>query len=321
MSDPVASLLIPAYNAEATLAETLESASAQTERAIEILVMDDGSADRTSEIAAAHAARDPRIRPMRQENAGKSVAMNAMIAAARGRHLAVLDSDDLAEPERIAAAVARLEAEPGLAAVMSGVSLILDGAAAPCAPRAEAKDPARCAAEIADLRMPAHDPTLVARAEVARATPYCPELRIAQGVDVVLRIGERLPIAVIGRALYRYRVRQGSQTRSGAERRARYLRLMVDRAHARRGLPPMGEAAFRARFRGAIEGEDNDLAAHFVDSAFLQATGGDRLGAVRTAWTALSRLGPGSGAAKAAIYALSPAPLARRLRRRGRAPG
>ncbi|WP_048861934.1 glycosyltransferase family 2 protein, partial [Acidisphaera rubrifaciens] len=61
--------VIPAYNAEATLDATLRSVRAQTHPALEIIVVDDGSRDRTPEIAHAHAEADPRLRVVRQDNA------------------------------------------------------------------------------------------------------------------------------------------------------------------------------------------------------------------------------------------------------------
>jgi glycosyltransferase involved in cell wall biosynthesis len=109
--DPAATIVIPAYNAEAYLPEALASAQEQTLREIEILVVDDGSTDRTWEIAGAFAARDARVRPLRRaRRGGPSAACNDGIAAARGRWVVVLDADDLMVPERAERLVARGEA-------------------------------------------------------------------------------------------------------------------------------------------------------------------------------------------------------------------
>jgi hypothetical protein len=99
---PVASVVIPACNAEATLAATLESALAQTCRDIEIIVVNDGSHDRTSQIAAAYAARDPRLRLVEQPNGGVARARNRGVTEARGAFVAPLDADDLWRPEKLA---------------------------------------------------------------------------------------------------------------------------------------------------------------------------------------------------------------------------
>ncbi len=321
VTTPVASVLVAAYDAEATLAETLASARAQTEPAIEILVMDDGSRDRTRAIAEAAAAEDPRVRVFSQANAGKATALNRLIHQARGRHLAILDADDLAEPARVAVSVARLEAEPRLGGVLTGHSLLLarGGRWVSVAPRAEAKDPDRCAAEIAALQMPAHDPTLMVRREIAAGLGFDPGLRIGQGVDFVFRLAEAHPIAVIGQALYRYRVSPGTNTRRDPAARAAMLKAVFDAARTRRGEPHLTEPEFAARIGAAAASADNNLAAHFVDSAYTQATGGDRWGALRAAAWALRLYGPSGATARAAAYALSPAPLARAIRARGRA--
>jgi hypothetical protein len=102
------SIVVPAYNAAATLRETLDSACAQTWSDLEIIVVDDGSTDATPEIAAAKAAADPRVRLLRQANAGFCASRNAGVQAARGDYVAPLDSDDLMHPRRIAAQMARM---------------------------------------------------------------------------------------------------------------------------------------------------------------------------------------------------------------------
>lgn len=107
---PIVSVVIPCYNAEAWLSLTLRSACRQTLQEIEILVVDDGSSDRTVEIAAEHAAADPRIRLICRENGGVGAARNSAIREARGKYIAPLDADDLWSPEKLEAQVACMEA-------------------------------------------------------------------------------------------------------------------------------------------------------------------------------------------------------------------
>lgn len=85
------SVVIPAFNAEKFIGETLQSALAQTYRALEIIVVDDGSTDRTAELSESLAG----IRVIRQANAGPGSARNTGIRAASGDWIAFLDSDDL----------------------------------------------------------------------------------------------------------------------------------------------------------------------------------------------------------------------------------
>ncbi len=99
---PRFSVVIPAFNAAATLARAIESVRAQNWPAHEILVVDDGSTDATAEVAAGFDG----VRLIRQRNRGVSVARNAGAAAATGDWLAFLDADDWYAPDRI-----RLHAE------------------------------------------------------------------------------------------------------------------------------------------------------------------------------------------------------------------
>ncbi|HEY0413772.1 MAG TPA: glycosyltransferase family 2 protein [Allosphingosinicella sp.] len=104
---PLVSVVIPAFNAAATLAETLLSAAAQTYRHIEIVIVDDGSTDRTREIAAVFCEKDPRARLVPVSHGGVGAARNRGIAAARGEFVAFLDADDLWSPEKIRKQVAK----------------------------------------------------------------------------------------------------------------------------------------------------------------------------------------------------------------------
>jgi hypothetical protein len=109
---PDVSVIIPAWNAAATLAETVRSAAAQSHADIEILIVDDGSIDETRAIADELAAADPRILVLSQRNAGVAAARNAGLARARGSWAAWLDADDLWHPEKLARQLAAAAAAP-----------------------------------------------------------------------------------------------------------------------------------------------------------------------------------------------------------------
>ena len=94
-SEELVSVVIPAYNSESTLAETIESVRAQTYQNLEILVVDDGSADKTRAVAEEKAAEDERIRIIAQANGGVARARNRGIEEASADFIAPLDADDL----------------------------------------------------------------------------------------------------------------------------------------------------------------------------------------------------------------------------------
>jgi glycosyltransferase involved in cell wall biosynthesis len=103
------SVVIPAFNAASDIRQTLDSVLAQTYPEIEVIVVDDGSADDTSAIVANFVRKDPRFKLLRQTNAGVGAARNAAIGAARGKYIAPLDADDLWFPEKLEKQVACME--------------------------------------------------------------------------------------------------------------------------------------------------------------------------------------------------------------------
>ncbi|MFP5502223.1 MAG: glycosyltransferase family 2 protein [Candidatus Sericytochromatia bacterium] len=117
MTAPAITVLIPVYNAERTVRAAIESILAQSERDLELLVVDDGSTDGTPAILEALAAKDPRVRLVRQANAGIASALNAGLALARGRYVARMDADDLSLPTRLERQRAALDADPALGLV------------------------------------------------------------------------------------------------------------------------------------------------------------------------------------------------------------
>jgi glycosyltransferase involved in cell wall biosynthesis len=105
------SCIVPVYNGERYLAETLDSIFGQTYRRLQVIVADDGSTDGTAEVVARYGAS---ITYRFQPNAGVPAGRNLGLSAARGEFIAFLDADDLWHPEKLAHQVARFEARPAL---------------------------------------------------------------------------------------------------------------------------------------------------------------------------------------------------------------
>jgi glycosyltransferase involved in cell wall biosynthesis len=95
------SVVIPAYNACSTIDETLRSVRSQSHSRLEIIVVDDGSSDSTVAIAQMHSDRDPRVKIIRQNNAGVAAARNAGWQSAQSDLIAFIDADDLWAPTKI----------------------------------------------------------------------------------------------------------------------------------------------------------------------------------------------------------------------------
>jgi len=104
-------VIIPTHNRADVLGRAVASVLAQTLADLELIVVDDGSTDRTAEVLAGF--DDPRLTGMHQENKGVSAARNRGIAASRGRYVALLDSDDSWMPDKLEKQVRFLD-ESGL---------------------------------------------------------------------------------------------------------------------------------------------------------------------------------------------------------------
>lgn len=213
------SVIIPTYNAAGFIAETLTSALAQNHRAIEVIVVDDGSIDRTAEIVEALASRDNRVRLLRQPNRGVAAARNLGIAHSRGAFIAPLDADDVWHPDKIAMQMqAMREGQPRVAMVYSWSSTIdMTG-------RVLVRD-AGVASYEGDVYpfLVMHNflgngsTPLLRRDCVLDAGGYDPDLRARGGEGVedlllYLRIAEKHEVALVREFLVAYRVHPSSMS-------------------------------------------------------------------------------------------------------------
>ncbi|WP_424978616.1 glycosyltransferase family 2 protein [Leisingera sp. S232] len=117
------SIVVPAFNAEKTLADTLCSLQRQTCTDFEVLVVNDGSSDKTAAIAAGFCG-DPRFHVIHQKNRGLAGARNTGIARAKGDLVAFCDADDMWEPEKLACHRCHLAASPTVGISYAGSALI-----------------------------------------------------------------------------------------------------------------------------------------------------------------------------------------------------
>lgn len=124
MSRPKVSVIIPAYNVSAYLAEALLSLEQQSFREFEAIVVNDGSTDNTAEIAEQVCQRDSRFRLITKLNGGLSSARNAGIRQAQADYIALLDADDRYKPDKLANHVERLDRAPDVGVVYSASHII-----------------------------------------------------------------------------------------------------------------------------------------------------------------------------------------------------
>lgn len=124
-SMPLVSVIMTAYNAALYIDQAIESIIKQTFKNWELIVVDDGSKDKTLKIIKNYTKQDPRIKLIiNDKNIGQALARNQALKIARGKYVAVLDADDYAYPQRLAKQSAFLNKYPGLTLVGSAATLI-----------------------------------------------------------------------------------------------------------------------------------------------------------------------------------------------------
>src|ERR1044072_658190 len=116
---PELTVFMPVYNGERYLADSLESLLTQSFRNFELLIVDDGSTDRTVEIAERHRRRDTRVRLIRGSHSGEVAARNKALSASHPetRYFLNHDADDISLPGKLEALVQHLETHPNIGIV------------------------------------------------------------------------------------------------------------------------------------------------------------------------------------------------------------
>ena len=307
-SDQLVTVIVCVYNAGDYLRPSIQSLLEQTHRNIEIMIVDDGSTDGCMETIQDLA--DPRIVRLHQENQGKSVALNQALDRIRGEFYAVHDADDLSDPRRIERQLAAMQAHPDLAAVFSGYEVVLGNTR--MAPLARERSVEECRREIMAFRMPSHDPTVMYRWSMVADLRYDPVLRIGQGFDYILRVGERSPMMVLGECLYSYRIHRDSNTKRDPARRQQMVEMVLRNARERRGIA--GTIGSGSPSTGRGRDRDNNLAAHFIESVCVQKQFGRLGGALKAGIQCLALNPRDLHYWKALIYASMPCPMLRRIR-------
>ena len=208
---PAVSVVMPVYNGETYVAEAIESILEQTFADFELIIVDDGSQDRSADIIQRYAAGDDRIRcVMLEENTGEACARNRGLELARGEFVAGMDSDDVSRPERLEKQVDHLRANPAIGAVGTE-ALFVDENLNPGACTKAAENHARIAY---DLQM---GPCIVGasimmRREIAEACGgYDVSMTRSPDIEMVARLIPRTRLANLPEPLYLYRQHEGQQ--------------------------------------------------------------------------------------------------------------
>ena len=221
---PLVSVIVPLYNMESYIEETLQSIAASSYSNLEIIVMDDGSSDNSLEVAQAFANANPQLNlsVLTQKNQGASVARNNAISKAKGIYILPVDADDLISPQYIEMAVEVLERHPETLVV--GCEIDMFGMS-----NKHVKYPKFSLELLARKNMIAA-PSMFRRTDWQRAGGYCKEIKGREDWDFWLSVfaegGEFVRLPLVG--VY-YRVHSGSKRL----RTQRYKHELVDQLNKR----------------------------------------------------------------------------------------
>lgn len=228
---PLISVIVPAYNAEATLLETIDSIRHQTFSDFELIVIDDGSTDRT--LARVQSVRDPRVRIFTCPNQGLAASRNRGIEWSAGEFISFIDADDMWTSDKLELQLDALRRRPGAALAYSWTAFVdSDGRFL------FAKEPSRFEGDVyadllRDCNFVASGSNILVRRSCAIAVGgFDATLEAAHDWDFCLRVAARWPFAVVPRYQILYRISESAMS-ANAVRAERNCLLLCERAFGR----------------------------------------------------------------------------------------
>jgi glycosyltransferase involved in cell wall biosynthesis len=226
LPEPLVTAAIPVRDGEAYLAAAIESVLGQSRPCDQVIVVDNGSTDRSAEIAAGFGSA---VEVVPEPQPGIGAARNAALRAARGDYLAFLDADDLWEAEKTALQLAAFDAQPGLQLVFGHVRQFVS--------------PDLAGEDAESLRVPAEPQPgqyigamLARRAAIEAIGPWPEDVRVSDGLTFLLRARELgLEQAMLAETVTLRRVHGGNHSIHNREERGEFARHLKRSLHRRRG--------------------------------------------------------------------------------------
>lgn len=209
--NPEVSVIIPAYNAEKYIDESVESILGQTFQDLELIILDDGSTDQTSKKIQKLAEKDKRIIFLKNEkNLGIPKTRNKGISIAKGKYIAWQDADDISVPDRIEKQKAFLDENPQ-AGIVGGFLEFFEEGKKPSLRKYAATDEA-IRKNIFKYSPVAQPASMIRKECFDRIGLYNTELEAAEDLEMSFRIGNAYKFANLQDTMIRYRVHSGNIT-------------------------------------------------------------------------------------------------------------
>jgi glycosyltransferase involved in cell wall biosynthesis len=227
-SAPLASIVIPVFNGERFLAAAIESALGQTYRPFEVIVVDDGSTDRSAAVARSFAE----VRVIEQQHAGPGAARNRGVAAARGELLAFLDADDLLPTDKLEVQISYLREHPEVGCVLGRQEVLLEPDVEMPRWAVISPDLARRRPDVAELGEVGL-PTMVMGAGLFEEIGgFDPTYLHGGDADLLMRARDLAPVATLDSVLLRRRIHADNHSHDVRALRRSTFRVLRD--HLRR---------------------------------------------------------------------------------------
>lgn len=234
-NSPKVSVIIPCYNREKFVKETVDSALSQDYPNIEVVAVDDGSTDSTLEILRGYGDRIRVLQHPGRVNRGQSASINLAMRSTRGEYVAILDSDDVWRPEKTRRQVEILEKNPGCGLVYAN-GLAIDEKGNQLyrlfkPGHVETNSPEKL---LLDCYMSVPSNSLVRRSAFEAAGEFDERLRSAQDHDMAVRLAEVTNFQYLDEPLWFYRRHPDTQSFKHTRRRWDAGFLILDKACKRR---------------------------------------------------------------------------------------
>ena len=239
MKTPEISVVMSVYNDAAYLRRAVDGILSQGGVHLEFIIVDDGSSDESPRILSEYAARDHRVRVIRQENAGLTRALITGCNAASGEFIARQDADDVSLPGRLAKQVQLLRSDSRLVFVSCQAQVIApEGEIVLSHTRPITPEAATELLLYGGTGPPGHGTVMFRRDSYIRAGGYRPEFYFAQDCDLWFRLAELGMLSYSPDFLYQYRLAPGSLSGS----RNPVKRLFADAVDECRALRMKGQS-------------------------------------------------------------------------------
>lgn len=282
---PVVSVVMAVYNSERYLAQAVESILQQTFTDFELVIIDDGSTDRSLKILQRYAAKDDRIRLISRGNRGIPQTRNELLANARGEFVAIMDSDDVAIADRLARQVDYLRAHPEVVCV-GGAQDWIDEAGRLLLWHQEPETDSEIQQRMLMGQTCINNPSaMMRRAALMQVGGYDESMSQAEDLDLFLKLGELGKLANLPETVLQYRQHRHSISERQQIADIELRRKACEQAWQRRGI--QGQFTIDKPWRPM---DRSSRYAYLLDFGWRFFVNRDRSAAIHYGWQAVLEL-------------------------------